>query len=323
MVFCPADAIEALPNLILFPASDVEAQRNLELTVRRKVPLSRIERLVRKSLLSKLGPYEYDLCVWGISPSRFNTHFWKRFEKNDLCAFLVGDEFVLAGRVLTKTNSKVVADALWGSQGGLAKWNLVTFVRDVHRIHVPLARFVRDAGFRSGYSTHKTIIVTEDPVEKLLDKYGSIEGSVGFVPTSFTETFWRLMHPAISRVAKQRFSHGQYADSVEAAMKTVNLRVKHHHKTLTGVELDGADLMHTSFSPNNPIILLDNPATRTGRDVQQGYMEVFAGAMTGVRNPKAHGFIRISPERAIHFLFLASLLMFKLDDARVPKKGYE
>jgi hypothetical protein len=34
----------------------------------------------------------------------------------------------------------------------------------------------------------------------------------------------------------------------------------------------------------------------------------------GIRNPKAHANITITPERAIHFLFLASLLLFKIDE---------
>jgi len=38
------------------------------------------------------------------------------------------------------------------------------------------------------------------------------------------------------------------------------------------------------------------------------------GAMTGIRNPKAHENITIDSRRAIHFLFLASLLMFKIDE---------
>ncbi len=44
-------------------------------------------------------------------------------------------------------------------------------------------------------------------------------------------------------------------------------------------------------------------------------MYIFAGAMTGIRNPKAHDNLTISIERATHFIFLASLLMYKLDEA--------
>lgn len=118
-------------------------------------------------------------------------------------------------------------------------------------------------------------------------------------------------------MAKSRFEHGYYADSVESALKDVNNRVKKHNKAQTGQELDGADLMHQAFSPKKPIIVLDDIMTDTGRSIQLGYMEIFAGSMTGVRNPKAHANIVIDRQRAVHFLFLASLLMYKLDEAKI------
>ncbi|BAM05862.1 hypothetical protein LFE_0134 [Leptospirillum ferrooxidans C2-3] len=50
----------------------------------------------------------------------------------------------------------------------------------------------------------------------------------------------------------------------------------------------------------------------------QRLMEIFAGSMTGIRNPKAHEIVSIDSTRAIHFLFLASLEMNRLDDVRIP-----
>jgi uncharacterized protein (TIGR02391 family) len=73
--------------------------------------------------------------------------------------------------------------------------------------------------------------------------------------------------------------------------------------------------MYRTFSPNQPILKLGDLSTTTGKDMQQGFMQIFAGAMTGVRNPKAHANIAIDPRRAVHFLFLASLLMFKIDES--------
>lgn len=126
---------------------------------------------------------------------------------------------------------------------------------------------------------------------------------------------WDLLHPDISRVARTRFESEHYADAVEAAFKEVNSIVKAIVKNADGRELDGAGLMTTAFSVQNPIIKLDDLRMASGKDIQQGYMQIFAGAMTGIRNPKAHGNINIDEKRAIHFLFLASLLLSKLDEA--------
>lgn len=126
--------------------------------------------------------------------------------------------------------------------------------------------------------------------------------------------FWSLIHPEIIAVTKTRFETGHYADCAEAAFKH-NTCVKEIVYRNTGKELDGAPLMRHAFSPNNPVITIETLATESGRNVQQGFMDIFAGSMTGIRNPKAHGIINIGPERATHFIFLASLLMDTIDIA--------
>lgn len=128
------------------------------------------------------------------------------------------------------------------------------------------------------------------------------------------DSFWPLLHELVVKTAKGRFEAGHYADSVEAALKELNSAVKALMKKATGKELDGADLMHQSLSPRNSIIILDDLGTESGRNQQMGYMEIFAGAMTGIRNPKAHENVTITKERAIHHLFLASLLFKRLDE---------
>ena len=130
--------------------------------------------------------------------------------------------------------------------------------------------------------------------------------------------FWALVHPEIINVSKKKFEDGHYADSVESAFKEINVRVKHFTKGKTGKELDGSALMEYTFSLATPIIELDDLSTQSGRDNQIGFMKIFAGSMTGIRNPKTHDNIIINPDRAMQFLILASLLMCKLDDAGVP-----
>jgi len=130
----------------------------------------------------------------------------------------------------------------------------------------------------------------------------------------FEDSFWSLLHERVVKTAKGRFDAGHYADSVEAALKELNSAMKALVKKATGKELDGADLMHHALSPKNPIIVLDDLSTESGRNQQTGYMEIFAGAMTGIRNPKAHENLTITKERAIHHLFLASLLFNRLGE---------
>jgi hypothetical protein len=44
-------------------------------------------------------------------------------------------------------------------------------------------------------------------------------------------------------------------------------------------------------------------------------MQMFSGAVSGLRNPRAHGFINDDPERALEFIAFVSLLAKILDGA--------
>lgn len=132
--------------------------------------------------------------------------------------------------------------------------------------------------------------------------------------TSPNEAYWRLIHPRIRHLAQPRFEGGFHGDAVECSFKEVNDVVKQYVKGRTGKEQDGSGLMTFAFSPTNPVILLDALDTETGRSIQQGYMQIFAGSMTGIRNPKAHGNLHPDASKALHLICLASLLMTKFDE---------
>ena len=124
--------------------------------------------------------------------------------------------------------------------------------------------------------------------------------------------FWTLLHPRIVDVAKSRFQAKHYADSVEAAFKEINKVGKDILRKKTSQEKDGVNIFETLFSLSSPIIKLGNLKTESGRNIQQGYLQIFCGSIKGIRNPKAHANISIEKNNAIHLLFLASLLMGKL-----------
>lgn len=134
-------------------------------------------------------------------------------------------------------------------------------------------------------------------------------------PETSASEFWDLMNPTIVGLSRKKFEDGHRADAVETALKHVNLKVKEIVRKRTGNELDGASLMKTAFSLKAPIISLADLSTESGRNIQLGYMEIFAGAMTGIRNPKAHENFTTDENRAIHLLFLASLLLTKVEEA--------
>ncbi|MHB8563639.1 MAG: TIGR02391 family protein [Acidiferrobacteraceae bacterium] len=133
-------------------------------------------------------------------------------------------------------------------------------------------------------------------------------------PPSPTHWFWQFVHPRICALARPRYDAGFYGDAVEASFKEINDSVKRIVRDTNGRELDGAGLMTTAFSLGNPVIRLTQLTTETDRNIQQGYMQIMAGSMTGIRNPKAHGNLNPDSTDALHLICLASLLMRKIDE---------
>lgn len=123
--------------------------------------------------------------------------------------------------------------------------------------------------------------------------------------------FWPLINQKVAAEARPRFEMEHYADAVERALKVVAEEIRRR----TGLKSDGAALMNEAFSPKKPCLKFEDPIPDTQNSMQVGYMQIFAGAMTGIRNPKAHGMVHLDRGRCIHFLFLASLLADKIDEA--------
>ncbi|MBR0716426.1 TIGR02391 family protein [Bradyrhizobium liaoningense] len=119
------------------------------------------------------------------------------------------------------------------------------------------------------------------------------------------------LHPEIARAASKLYTDGHYANAVEAAVKRLNGLVR----LRSDLEVDGTSLMERAFSPSNPILKFNDLSDQSDRDEQKGFMMMFSGAVSGLRNPRAHGFINDDPERALEFIAFVSLLAKLLDGA--------
>lgn len=79
--------------------------------------------------------------------------------------------------------------------------------------------------------------------------------------------------------------------------------------------LDGYDAMNKVFS-DNPLVEICDRSTETGKNIHNGTRFMLAGAMSALRNPKAHSnTITISKEECMRRLMFASMLMYKIDEA--------
>jgi uncharacterized protein (TIGR02391 family) len=121
-----------------------------------------------------------------------------------------------------------------------------------------------------------------------------------------------IMHPRVVELVKDRFVSGHYSDALITSLKEINVIVKEKVRVATGKEQDGPSLMRTAFKLENPVIKLNSLTTQSEKDEQQGYCDLFAGAMEALRNPLSHSNIEITKEDAIHKLFFVSMLMHKI-----------
>jgi len=132
------------------------------------------------------------------------------------------------------------------------------------------------------------------------------------------------LHPKVSGACRRLFRNGHYAEAVEHALKVYNNSVKDkagRPRTSSGDELDGASLMAHVFSISKPLLKINDLGTRSEQDEQTGYMQLAQGAMTGLRNPRAHEHeLRDDPERALELIGLVSYLMRKLDEAKRTRR---
>lgn len=120
------------------------------------------------------------------------------------------------------------------------------------------------------------------------------------------------LHPEISRASSSLYHDGHYSNAVEAAVKALNGLVR----LRSGLEQDGSTLMERAFNPSNPALRFNGLQDQSDKDEQKGFMYMFAGAVSGLRNPRAHGFIQDDPERALEFIAFVSLLAKLLDEAK-------
>lgn len=120
------------------------------------------------------------------------------------------------------------------------------------------------------------------------------------------------LHPEIEQAAGAPYRDNHYSNAIEDAVKALNGLVK----LRSGMDnLDGTTLMERVFNPKDPVLRFNELADESDRNQQKGYMMLYSGAVTGLRNPRAHKLMVDDAERALEFIAFVSLLAKLLDDA--------
>lgn len=123
----------------------------------------------------------------------------------------------------------------------------------------------------------------------------------------------RNIHPDLPSRVRKLFDDGHWEQSVFEAFKFIEKEVKR----LSGLSgKTGYALMMDAFNEDKAKIKLNDLMTESEVDEQKGFKFIFAGAATGIRNPRGHEVdIGDTPDEALDYLGLGSLLLRRLDAA--------
>lgn len=131
-----------------------------------------------------------------------------------------------------------------------------------------------------------------------------------------------ITHSQIRKASRDLFFSGKHRNAVLDAMIKIEEMVKEkakHPKDNRGQELSGRALMFKVFNPDDPLLKWSELQHQPGKDELAGYCQIFAGAMLGIRNPKAHLIFKSRPKRALQLLHFATLLAEIIDASKYVK----
>ena len=156
------------------------------------------------------------------------------------------------------------------------------------------------------------------PVRRVIDRVPevlSVAGATIVDGTRFRQSQFDLLvtDGGLRQTCRNLFVDGHHAEAVRKAYTYIDNQVRDKSGQ---VEKYGADLMHAVFSANKPLLKVNDLQTRSDWDEQKGYMEMLAGAMIGIRNPRSHEYDFVDrPEEALELLVMANHFMRMLNKA--------
>lgn len=151
----------------------------------------------------------------------------------------------------------------------------------------------------------------EGLIGRLREKQADLGTSGSPTPTAFLA--YLNLHPRIAEVANDLFTDGYPWEAVFAASKALVNFVKEKSGRH---DLDGAPLVRTVFSKNNPLLVFNELKDQTDTDEQEGMMHLFEGVVLGIRNPGGHSFPEGPEQRAVEYLSLISLLAYRVQESK-------
>ena len=124
----------------------------------------------------------------------------------------------------------------------------------------------------------------------------------------------RGAHAEILKYCRAELIDDNYFHAVLEAIKGVAERIRN----LSGLTIDGAELITAAFSVKAPVLTINSLRTETEISEQKGFSNILVGLFGAIRNPTAHApkiTWQMTEQDALDVLSLVSFVHRKLDGA--------
>ena len=159
--------------------------------------------------------------------------------------------------------------------------------------------------------------------EDALEKYTPVIKALYDLVPAYPLLHWRHLHEKVRDRVKSYYKNDQFGHAASEGVKIFCEIIR----GLTGLTKDGRDLVNRVFGSepftNPPRLQINDLATDSKRNIQEGQGHLSRGVITGFRNPISHEPMDstvpalFSELDCLNILSLVSYLVTRLDDAKV------
>jgi hypothetical protein len=163
--------------LLYMPRGNNEAMVHYQDTIKNRVPLSRISKLLspglRATLINIFG--SAPMAVWGSAAGPTNRSTFERMAQGDDVLIVEGKTVRLLGKIAAKVESEALSHELWKPLSGkVPDWKLVYFIANARELDLPFDDVCSLLGYKEGFQPRGLLPVSQDRLDQFYSQYDDL-----------------------------------------------------------------------------------------------------------------------------------------------------
>lgn len=166
-------------NIVLQPAANAAAQKNMEKTVFRSISINSASKHLSEHELDNVKSiFDHDeIKAWGVTSGGANETKWKRLERGDLVLFCAGRKIIAYGEVAMTLHNPGLAAALWGADSKGQVWENIYLIHTIHESNISVIELNRALGYAANNNVQGFDVIRDQ--SKINSFFSSFEYSDG------------------------------------------------------------------------------------------------------------------------------------------------